>query len=264
MPFAIQSTSLLGTVQPAESKAAPAAGFDELFRTRAASQATVAPVKTPISGTQAAAAIGDAYERVMGEKPSQETLAILTSHWSLETARGTRMYNFNFAGLKGKSPEGLSTELATREGHGSTAVRIRDGFRAYQSAEAGALDYVSLLERRYGSALEAAKAGDPAEFAVRLKQKGYYTGDERLYTSGIVRLANQAMVGGLDALGSTAGALEGGAVPVHFRMPDAPAFQPLPVLGDGQIGVATDRWMDEVTRVALQIAAEHGAGHGSA
>jgi hypothetical protein len=260
MPIAVNSATAVAPAQT-EPVAAPAPGFDGLLRTRAAERATVAPVKTPISGTQAASAIRAAYQRVVGETPSGETLAILTSHWSLETARGTRMYNYNFAGIKGTSPEGLSTALATREGHGATAVRIRDGFRAYSSAESGAVDYVSLLERRYAGALDAARAGDPAQFAARLKQKGYYTGDEALYTQGIVRLANRAMAGGLDALGSTEGVLERAPSRDHFRLPAAPALAPGPAQGDFGSGVGADRWMDEVTRVALQIAAQHGAGN---
>lgn len=262
MPFPVNSLGP-ATTAPAERAQPPAPGFEGLLRTQAAEKATVAPVKTPLSGTQAATAIRAAYQRVTGETPSEETLAILTSHWSLETARGTRMYNFNFAGIKGTSPEGLSTALATREGHGETAVRIRDGFRAYSSAEAGAVDYVSLLERRYAGALDAARTGDPAAFAARLKQKGYYTGDERLYTSGIVRLSNQAMAGGLDALGTGAGALERAPVREHFRVPAAPGFVPAaPVPAEWGTGVGADRWMDEVTRVALQIAAEHGVKSG--
>src|SRR5262245_16412693 len=98
-------------------------------------QAThVAASRTPLSGTQASEAIRAAYTQVVGEPPSQGTLAILTSQWALETGQGKSMYNFNFAGIKGRGPEGMTAVMSTREGYGANTVQIKDGFRAYTSA----------------------------------------------------------------------------------------------------------------------------------
>lgn len=238
----------------------------------------VAPARTPLSGSQASAAIRAAYVEVVGQEPSEGTLAILTSHWALETGQGKSMYNYNFAGIKGRGPEGLTVVMNTREGYGDNAVQIRDGFRAYTSAEAGAKDYVSLLHRRYGGALEAAGNEEPSRFAWELKAKGYYTGDPELYSKSVTQLANRAMAHGFDAIGTNAGALtlEPRPQSPYFSPPpsgfaSAAPYQPelAPLLLNGprlsMDGVfepnaaSVDALRDEMSRAALLIAARRGA-----
>lgn len=233
--------------------------------------------RTPLSGTQAAHAIRTAYTEIVGEPPSQGTLAILTSQWALETGQGKSMYNFNFAGIKGRGPEGMTTVMSTREGYGASVVQIKDGFRAYTSAEAGAKDYVALLQRKYGAALDAAKAEQPESFARELKAAGYYTGDPTLYAKGVTQLANRAMEYGFDALGTTSGALAARPQPVQpYFSPTGSAFSgagpyrsewgdnPLESLGLAMQGgfeptASADAVRDEMSRMALMIAAQRGA-----
>lgn len=257
----------------ARSSQANAAEFTAQLQ--AAQSAQVRPQRTPLSGSQAASAIESAYRELTGENPSKATLAILTSQWSLETAQGERMYNYNFAGLKGKSPEGYTAVLKTREGWGAGERQIRDGFRAYGSAEAGAKDYVSLLLRRYDSAVDAAKAEDPVAFAAELKAKGYYTGNEREYAAAVTRLANQAMGLGFDALGTSGEALPESAplTPYFDLTKEAPALDAatwvrgLASAVDGTRTVAPQElssraaaaFTDEISRAALRIAARYGA-----
>lgn len=238
----------------------------------------VAPTRTPLSGTQASEAIRSAYVSVTGEQPSHGTLAILTSHWALETGHGKSMYNYNFAGIKGRGPEGLTAVMNTREGYGETAVQIRDGFRAYTSAEAGAKDYVSLLQRKFGNALEAARAEQPARFAQELKAGGYYTGDPALYAKGVTQLANRAMDQGFDALGTTAGSLSGQprALQPYFSPPPSAFAAASPyreglgvnIIDDWGLSMegflepnnaSVDALRDEMSRTALLIAAQRGA-----
>jgi Mannosyl-glycoprotein endo-beta-N-acetylglucosaminidase len=233
--------------------------------------------RTPLSGTQASEAIRSAYSQVVGEPPSQGTLAILTSQWALETGQGKSMYNYNFAGIKGRGPEGMTAVMSTREGYGASAVQIRDGFRAYTSAEAGAKDYVSLLQRKYGAALEAAKAEQPERFAQELKVAGYYTGDPVLYAKGVTQLANRAMEYGFDALGTNSGALAARPTPMQpYFAPSGSAFlgnapyrpelgnNPFESLGLAMNGsfeptASADAVRDEMSRMALMIAAQRGA-----
>jgi hypothetical protein len=237
----------------------------------------VVAARTPLSGTQASEAIRAAYTQVVGEPPSKGTLAILTSQWALETGQGKSMYNFNFAGIKGRGPEGMTAVMSTREGYGASAVQIKDGFRAYTSAEAGAKDYVSLLQRKYGAALEAAKAEQPERFAQELKVAGYYTGDPALYAKGVTQLANRAMEYGFDALGTTSGAIAARPTPLQsYFAPSGSAFSGgapyRPQLGDNPFdssGLAmnssfeptasADAVRDEMSRMALLIAAQRGA-----
>ncbi len=135
----------------------------------------VAAVKTPITTEQASSLIAGALQRMTGEPPSKESVAILTAQWAHETGRGASMYNYNFAGIKGASPAGLSVSQRTREGYGTSERTITDNFRAYRTAEEGADDYVSLLSKRFPAALDAAKSGDPAGCVRALKQAGYFT-----------------------------------------------------------------------------------------
>lgn len=229
----------------------------------------VAAVRTRLSGEQAAEALSGAWESIHGEKPSAETLSILTAQWAHETGRGASMYNYNFGGIKGSSPEGLSTSLRTREGWGKTEVTIRDSFRAYRTAEDGARDYLRLLGGRYAGALESAKAGDAEGFVHNLKLRGYFTGNEQAYARSVSSMSRAALEGGFGALGSTAGELRdlsGAAVTYRAAFQTGMFPDGLDRLGLSFEGeeAAVDAYAiaDEIGRTALQIARqEHTDAH---
>jgi len=151
----------------------------------------VAPVRTRLTPQQAATALDRAYRTRFGEAPRAETVAILTAQWAHETGRGESMFNYNFGGIKGRGPSGMSVVQRTREGFGASERVIEDRFRAYASAEEGALDYLSLLDTRYGEALDAARSGDPAGFVRGLKARGYFTGHEGSYIASVSSLARE-------------------------------------------------------------------------
>jgi hypothetical protein len=201
VPSAIAAASPLALERAASAEGArPAApaGFKELLASTAAKPSTkLVPVtRTPLSTAQAQQALKSAWERVTGEVPNDATLALLTAQWAHETGHGASMYNYNFAGIKGSGPEGLSVAQRTREGFGETERRIVDNFRAYLSAEDGALDYVALLKRRYPEAVEAARAGDAGAFVRGLKTRGYFTGHEGAYLTSVASIAER--VSGLE------------------------------------------------------------------
>jgi hypothetical protein len=148
-------------------------------------------VRTKLSAAQAQEALRTAWERVTGEVPSDKTLALITAQWAHETGNGASMYNYNFAGIKGTSPEGLSVAQRTTEGYGENERRIIDNFRAYRSAEDGATDYVRLLERRFPAAVEGARQGDPQAFVRGLKSRGYFTGHEGAYLNSVASIASR-------------------------------------------------------------------------
>ena len=162
----------------------------------------VPPTRTPLSGQEAAEALEAAWTKAHGTPPSPGTLSILVGQWAHETGRGASMLNFNFGGIKGTGPSGASTVYRTREGFGPSEVQVQDRFRAYGSAEEGAGDYLSLLQRRYPEALRAAERGDPASFVQALKARGYFTGDPAAYAKSVSGLAQQALSLGFDALGT--------------------------------------------------------------
>jgi flagellum-specific peptidoglycan hydrolase FlgJ len=95
------------------------------------------------------------------------------------------MYNFNFAGIKGVGPSGLTAEYGTHEVIGGHDVAMKQGFRAYTSLAEGAHDYVSVLRSRFPQAFGLAVTGNVDGFAHALKQAHYYTADEGQYAKGL-------------------------------------------------------------------------------
>jgi hypothetical protein len=152
----------------------------------------VPPERTRVTREQIRDAIGRAYASLNGRPASSSTLEILTAQACLETGSGESMYNYNFGGVKGAGPTGLTARCRTREVLGGKEVEIRDGFRAYRSLDEGAADYVALLRARFGAALEAAEGGDVRGFAHELKKSGYFTAREEDYAAGLLALSGQA------------------------------------------------------------------------
>jgi hypothetical protein len=209
----------------------------------------VAPVRTRLDSAQASAALRSALTNVLGEQPSEDTVRIVTAQWAHETGNGGSMFNYNFGGIKGQGPSGLSVSQRTREGSGDTERTIVDSFRAYRTAEEGATDYVHLLKARFPQALEAAKQGDPQAFVHALKQRGYFTGDEAAYTRSVASLAGMPIPASSAAPPPTLSV---------DRLPIAPAgfdgVYGLPPANGAAIvdGLAL---ADEISRAALRIAA---------
>jgi hypothetical protein len=177
----------------------------------AAPRQVLAPTRTHLSGQEAAKALGAAWQQRFGQAAPPGALEVLVADWAHETGHGQAMMNYNFGGMKGTSPSGLSAAYLTHEGSGSSERTLVDHFRAYRSATEGATDYVSLLADRFPQAIDAARRGDPGEFVRALKQGGYFTGSEEAYTSSVVSLANRARTLGFEALGAggVAGATTG-------------------------------------------------------
>jgi len=159
-------------------------------------------VRTRLTAGQAQEALRAAWEKVTGEAPSDKTLALITAQWAHETGNGASMYNYNFAGIKGAGPSGLSVSQHTREGYGASERRIVDNFRAYSSAEEGATDYVALLERRFPDAVEGARQGDPSAFVRGLKSRGYFTGQESAYLNNVASIASRYLGQPLEVQGA--------------------------------------------------------------
>lgn len=232
---------------------AVAAAFAEQVD-RATTPATVGATRTRLSGADAAAALERAWTRVMGSPPSRETLSLITAQWAHETGGGASMYNFNFGGLKGTSPEGMSVVQRTREGYGASERTIHDRFRAYSSAEAGATDYVRLLHARYGDAVQAAQAGDARGFVRGLASRGYFTGSPEAYERSVAALSRAALSQGFDAVGQ--GRTEVTALPRAAG--SAPGIDGI----DAGLPLETTSYVDtlaladEVSRSALRVAAE--------
>ena len=227
----------------------------------------VPTARTRLSGEQAAEALRSAWTSVRGAPPSDETLSILVGQWAHETGRGASMLNYNFGGIKGTGPSGLSIAASTREGFGAEQVRVTARFRAYGSAEEGARDYVGLLARRYPNAVQAAESGDARGFVQALKARGYFTDDEAAYAKSVQSLAARAQASGFGALGAPeAGAPRGSAPgPAGTFAPPlvaealfasaTPAGRELAEGALGNVPVSPGAFSDEVNRAALLMSA---------
>ena len=260
MASAIQNIGLSLQQAPdtveARPQAAPA--FDALLRARAQVgpvPSLVPPARTRLDGTQAADALRAAWTRVTGQPPSEHTVAILTAQWAHETGNGASMYNYNFGGIKGMGPSGLSVSQRTKEGFGASERTITDRFRAYRTAEEGATDYVKLLRQRFPEAVESAQRGDPSGFVSGLKQRGYFTGDAAAYTRSVSSLTAQAMSKGYGAVGSHLGEL---GTPAELNLHATPLatqryenYVAGPELSSPLIDAL--RIGDEISRAALRI-----------
>ncbi len=190
---------LPAAIQPSSPSPVPVVGS---FRVPEQSQGTVPATRTRLTGDQAAAALEKALTQSTGKRPPREMVAVLSAQWAHETGRGASMYNYNFGGIKGTGPSGLSVVQRTREGWGASERTINDRFRAYRTPEEGAGDFVGLLAKRYPAALEAAERGDTHGFVRALKARGYFTGNENAYIRSVDNLATLALTDGFAALGS--------------------------------------------------------------
>jgi hypothetical protein len=247
---------------PAASGSAPVAapGFDAMLgRTRTDTATLVTPERTPLSGTEAAQAIESAWTSVIGAPPSRSTVAVLTAQWAHETGRGKSMLNYNFGGIKGTGPSGLSAAYGTKEGWGASEVHITDNFRAYRSAEEGAKDYIGFLARKFPKAIDAAKGGDPDTFVRALKERGYFTGNEAAYRTSVAALSARALEQGFDAVSATGGASHAlsseprAFSPVDFHAPSGTPFDSS--MDPNGISVDPAAFYDEIARASLRIAA---------
>jgi len=141
--------------------------------------------RTPASMADVKAALTRALESQTGGRPNSRTVDVLAAQVSLETAHGGSMYNFNFGGIKGSSPNGESANYMTREVENGRSVTLQQGFRAYRSLDDGARDYISVIRTRFPQAYQQALAGNVDGFAHALKQSHYYTAAEDQYAAGL-------------------------------------------------------------------------------
>ncbi len=145
----------------------------------------VEPTRTPVSRPEIRAALARAHQEVTGHAATPALLDTLTAQASLETAGGAKMYNYNFGGIKGQGPTGLTAKCRTFEVEGGKQVHIRDGFRAYTSLDEGAKDYIGLMRGQFKSAVAKAESGDVRGFAHELREAHYYTASEADYAAAL-------------------------------------------------------------------------------
>ena len=151
---------------------------------------SVVPVaRTKVSAAEIESAIERAHVRVVGTQASPSFVKTLAAQAALETGHGQSMMNYNFGGIKGTSPEGMSARYRTFEIERGARVDITDGFRAYSSIQSGADDFVRTIAKRFPAAFRAAERGDLDGYAHALKKSGYYTANEVDYRDLLRQIA---------------------------------------------------------------------------
>lgn len=186
----------------------------------------VPAVRTPATAQDIASTIAALWPSIVGGTPSQAAITMLTAQTDLETGSWTKMWNWNVGNLAGMGGDYVMLHAYTG------AYRP---YRAFTSLEDGTRAFLSLLNVRYGAALQAAQAGDLPGFASALKAKGYYEEPEADYESALApRYTHLASV-----LGTTVpGFPQPAPAPAPAPTPASSFGWPLAILGGLALGGA--------------------------
>lgn len=176
---------------------------------------------TPATKEDVITALWKAWMVYFNSVPKKESVWVVASQWALETGYGNAMHCYNMGNVKSRDgdgfdfcyfacneilPQSLANKLQSSDpGHAKITSVHNDGnciiwfypkhsacrFRAFSSLMEGAVNYVTLLHKRFDKAWEGVEKGDPGLFSHLLKMQGYYTADEVLYTKNMISVYNK-------------------------------------------------------------------------
>jgi len=148
---------------------------------------------TPLSPSEAAAALAAAYQQLVGAPPSQPVLALLIAQSALETGNWKKIHNYNFGNQKAGAGYPLIVQFRCSEMVEGVETFFDPpapecNFRAYESAAAGALDYLRVLHAR-PHWWQGLQTEDPGAFVDALATAPrYFTANPALYKSALTSL----------------------------------------------------------------------------
>ncbi len=182
-------------------------------------------VETPVSALEVADALAQAWRTRLGNDPSNAALAVLLAQSALETGHWKHSYCYNLGNAKAtRSWDGdwcfyyadeivpaaraelaLATRAPRTDGHAGHDVVVKAlpnhraqvtlypdhewcRFRAFETLQAGAEDYLGLLHERFAPAWAAVESGDPKTFVERLKELRYFTASVERYLPPVLSL----------------------------------------------------------------------------
>lgn len=160
-------------------------------------KATLVPDQlTPLDAKAVALAFRGAYETVCGKTPSNACLALMVAQSALETGRWRSIHCNNFGNVKASQDYvGLYCQFRCNEVINGRVEWFdpphpQTNFRAFASADAGAIDHLRFLSgrKRYAKAWEVLKDGMPLAFVEALKAAGYFTADAGPYARAVTSL----------------------------------------------------------------------------
>lgn len=144
-------------------------------------------VITKVSPAEMYDALWDAWKAKFDETPKKASLFLLLAQWAIETAEGASMHCFNPGNAKSVPGDGRSwTNFRCWEVIKGLTVWFdpphpQTRFRAFETLEEGAADYLAMLHKRFHLSWPAVIAGNPEEFAVLLRKQDYFTADPTQY-----------------------------------------------------------------------------------
>lgn len=156
-----------------------------------AADQNVPVVRTTFTLCDYCKAVLRAWKPLCGSWPSKAAVGCIWAQYALETGKGAFCWNNNIGNVKWSAGHDYMMLRGTWEIVGGKRVVFEPPhratwFNAYESLDDSMMGHLRLLkEQRYASCWPAIEAGDPGEFAVRLKAKGYYTAPVEDYARGL-------------------------------------------------------------------------------
>lgn len=148
--------------------------------------------KTPVFVPDLASVLWHAWTALVGSPPVHAAIELLVAWWGLETGWGRSCHCFNLGNAKGVvGGSRCWTFFACNElinGKWVWFYPKNPGccFRAFETLEAGAVDWLALIHDRFPEAFAALSTGDPTTLAHAARLRGYYTAPEADYTNILV------------------------------------------------------------------------------
>lgn len=150
----------------------------------------VEPKATPMSPEMAAIVLQAEYRQLTGKEPTVSVLKNLMAQWSLETARGQHMWNYNFGNLKAGPSEPRVMYLPCSEYVDGERVTYpvphqACRFRTFERAGQGARAFLELLAARpaWWSGLHSGSIAGYSQGL--LGPPAYHTTPEPAYRAGL-------------------------------------------------------------------------------
>ena len=183
---------------------------------------------TKVDASMVARSLTKAFGDLSDTAPKRESIALLLAQSALETGHWKSCHAYNLGNAKASAKwEGdycfytadeivneaqAALALAERAprtdgqpGHNVVVTRLKSGlvqvtlfpdhswcrFRAFTTLDAGAADYLGLLQRRFARAWPAVLAGNPEAFIRTLHEVGYFTASVERYLPPVLQLFKQ-------------------------------------------------------------------------
>lgn len=151
----------------------------------------VPTVRTFVTEEELIKGFVDGWVKSFNKLPSKESIGVLYAQNSLETGGTKYMWNYNIGNVKAKDIPGQTVEYCVLNNtweiiNGKRVILSPESpgswFLAFRTLADGVAHHFSFLKNtRYSKAWAEVEAGNPAKFASKLKQLGYYTASEADY-----------------------------------------------------------------------------------